>query len=81
LIPVRIVQADAKRPVNELIDAEITADGIGSPLFDREHRIYGFQVVAQTLDDVKVTRASPGDRFTGPPSPSRRSCASTPIGP
>ena len=69
LIPVRIVQADAKRPVNELIDAEITADGIGSPLFDREHRIYGFQVVAQTLDDVKVTRASPGDRFTGPAIP------------
>ena len=69
LIPVRIVQADAKRPVEELIDAEIAVDGVGSPLFDQEHRIYGFQVVAQTLDDVEVTRSSPGDRFTGPVIP------------
>jgi signal transduction histidine kinase len=69
LIPVRIVQADAKRPVEELIDAEIMAEGVASPLFDREHRIYGFQVVAQTLDDVQVTRSSPGDRFAGPVIP------------
>jgi signal transduction histidine kinase/CheY-like chemotaxis protein len=69
LVPVRIVQADAKGPVEELIDAEITADGVGSPIFDREHRIFGFQVVAQTLDDVKVTRRSPGDRFAGPAVP------------
>jgi signal transduction histidine kinase len=69
LIPVRIVQADAKRPVEELIDAEISAEGVASPIFDREHRIYGFQVVAQTLDDVKVTRSAPGDRFAGPVIP------------
>ncbi|MGD0579589.1 MAG: hypothetical protein ABSC08_11745, partial [Bryobacteraceae bacterium] len=69
MVPVRIVQADAKRQIDDWIDAEITAEGVGGPLFDQEHRIYGFQVVTQTLDRVKVTRSSPHDRFAGPVLP------------
>jgi len=69
LVPVRIVHGDTKRRVEEWIDAEVTVQGIGSPLYDQEHRIDGFEMVAPTLDSVQVTRAASQDAFARPVIP------------
>ncbi|MGO9241005.1 MAG: ATP-binding protein [Bryobacteraceae bacterium] len=72
LVPLRIVQLDARRPIeelDELIDAEIRAEGVCSPLYDQEHRVTGFQVVAQTLDSVRITQAAPYAAYARPSIP------------
>ena len=66
LVPVRIVTPDANRRLEALIDAEISVEGVGSPLFDQRNRIYGFQLVAQNSDAIRVTKAAGLDAFAGP---------------
>jgi signal transduction histidine kinase/CheY-like chemotaxis protein len=57
LIPVRIVEASSVPHPERLIDAEVTVDAVGGPLFDAQRHLYAFQLVAQSAAQMKVTHS------------------------
>jgi len=57
LIPVRIVEAGTLQHPEQLIDAEITVDAVGGPLFDEQRHLYSVQLWAQSAAQLKVTQA------------------------
>jgi signal transduction histidine kinase/CheY-like chemotaxis protein len=57
LIPVRIVEAETLQHPEQLIDAEITVDAVGGPLFDEQRHLYSVQLWAQSAAQLKVTQA------------------------
>jgi signal transduction histidine kinase len=58
LVPVRIVDPGALQQPEQLVDAEISVDAVGSPLFDHQRHVYGFQLLAQSDRQLKVTQTS-----------------------
>ena len=60
LIPVRIVEGGTLPHPEQMVDAEITVDGVGGPMFDVRRRLSSVHVLAQTAGQLRVTQRPRG---------------------
>jgi signal transduction histidine kinase len=55
-IPVRIVEAGGLDDPEQLVDAEVSVDGAGGPLFDEQRHLHAVQLLVQSASQLKVTQ-------------------------
>ncbi len=64
-IAVRVFN-ETRRPSQDLVDSQVSVEGVYSPTFNRLRQLTGGTIFTSSLSHIRVLRAGPADPFTGP---------------
>jgi signal transduction histidine kinase/CheY-like chemotaxis protein len=66
---IKLVGDENAANFGEWVDADVAAEGVLSPIYDRFRRLLGFTLISPARRFVQVTKAAPVDPFGGPSLP------------